>query len=79
MDNQVIELLANLQPRQLALLEAVVAGDSTIADAAKRTGVARTTWYKWLQEPIFARAYHALQRVKAQTLLARLRGDNERT
>ncbi|MBE7549456.1 MAG: hypothetical protein HS126_00060 [Anaerolineales bacterium] len=78
MNNQVIELLANLQPRQLAALEAVVAGDSTIVEAVKSAGVSPRSWYQWLQEPTFAQAYQALKRVRAQRILARMEGSNER-
>jgi hypothetical protein len=69
---EAIEAPQTLDPSQLSVLEALLAG-STITDAAAAVGVSRTTVHRWLKDDYLFRAeVNAARHALRQTSLARL-------
>jgi hypothetical protein len=69
---EVVEAPRTLDPSQLTVLEALLAG-STITDAAATVGVSRTTVHRWLKDDYLFRAeVNAARHALRQTSLARL-------
>ena len=69
---EVFEAPRTLDPSQLTVLEALLAG-STITDAAATVGVSRTTVHRWLKDDYLFRAeVNAARHALRQTSLARL-------
>lgn len=67
-----VEAQRTLDPNQVAVLEALLAG-STITDAAAAVGVSRTTVHRWLKDDyVFRAEVNAARHALRQTSLARL-------
>jgi hypothetical protein len=69
---ETVEAQRTLDPNQVAVLEALLAG-CTITDAAATVGISRTTVHRWLKDDYLFRAeVNAARHALRQTALARL-------
>lgn len=60
----------SLSPKQQRAIFALLS-EPTLEDAAKQTGVQRTTLWRWLQEPDFRSSYMQARRLAVQRAIAR--------
>ena len=61
----------NLSPKQLAALPHIVLSDS-VAEGARRAGISRATFYRWLADPDFQHELQSLSDEAAALARARL-------
>ena len=60
------------RPRQEEAAIAALLSEPTIAEAAQRAGIGRSTLLRWLQEPAFKARYRAARRSVVESAIGRL-------
>ncbi len=61
----------NLSPRQLDAIPHILLGGS-VADGARRAGISRTTFYRWLADPDFRHELESLSKEAAELARTKL-------